>query len=442
MRDLLDKLNAILSEEKTHISPSGVKTTMDSSDDDYEINYGKNGLVAKYRKSQGLDVETGSKKVEETFQLGDEFGISFNEDFEIASHIVGFLEDGIVIELDDQAINMLESQGLSFLDGQLEESKKKTLRNSNPCWKGYHPVGTKKKGGRTVPNCVPEAANPAQQAAIAINMKKHHKKPKHEDIEEAQFNSKQEVIAHFVKQGKSAASGAAAWERGWRGHTPKKKEVKPYDPEKYKHVRLPYKDESIENEDIKTAKAFPLQYAQGLYAEPTEEGVILYGEDIEIDGEPGERPTSWFDFTVNLTTGEKEVTGDRTNTDSGDSMFDYIDMDDVESYIDEIVAEWTEQYGRTWGEIDPEEGEIAAMPEAMYHGKNVPLGKKLPGDVKKSKVYVRDPKTGNVKKVNFGDKKMRIKKSNPARRKSFRARHHCANPGPRTKARYWSCRSW
>ena len=80
--------------------------------------------------------------------------------------------------------------------------------------------------------------------------------------------------------------------------------------------------------------------------------------------------------------------------------------------------------------------------EAKYHGKEVPLGKKMAGDVKKSKVYVRDPSTGNIKKVNFGDKNMRIKKSNPKRRKSFRARHHCENPGPRTKARYWSCRSW
>lgn len=80
--------------------------------------------------------------------------------------------------------------------------------------------------------------------------------------------------------------------------------------------------------------------------------------------------------------------------------------------------------------------------EAEYQGRNVSLGKPMQGDVKKFKVYVRDPKTGNVKKVNFGDKKMRIKKSNPARRKSFRARHNCANPGPRTKARYWSCRKW
>tara|TARA_B000000557_G_scaffold251563_1_gene238949 strand:- start:88 stop:357 length:270 start_codon:yes stop_codon:yes gene_type:complete len=80
--------------------------------------------------------------------------------------------------------------------------------------------------------------------------------------------------------------------------------------------------------------------------------------------------------------------------------------------------------------------------EAEYQGRDVPLGKKMKGDVKKSKVYVKDPSTGNVKKVEFGDPNMRIKKSNPARRKSFRARHNCENPGPRTKARYWSCKAW
>lgn len=85
--------------------------------------------------------------------------------------------------------------------------------------------------------------------------------------------------------------------------------------------------------------------------------------------------------------------------------------------------------------------EDANLEEAKYHGKEVPLGKRLPGDVKKSKVYVRKP-NGKIVKVNFGDKKMRIKKSNPKRRKSFRARHNCKNPGPRWKARYWSCRAW
>lgn len=79
--------------------------------------------------------------------------------------------------------------------------------------------------------------------------------------------------------------------------------------------------------------------------------------------------------------------------------------------------------------------------EAKYQGREVKLGKPMAGDVKKSKVYVRGPK-GNVVKVNFGDKNMRIKKSIPGRRKSFRARHNCDNPGPRWKARYWSCRAW
>ena len=80
--------------------------------------------------------------------------------------------------------------------------------------------------------------------------------------------------------------------------------------------------------------------------------------------------------------------------------------------------------------------------EAEYQGRKVTLNKPMQGDVKKFKVYVKDPKTGNVKKVNFGDPNMRIKKSNPARRKSFRARHNCDNPGPKTKARYWSCKKW
>ena len=81
------------------------------------------------------------------------------------------------------------------------------------------------------------------------------------------------------------------------------------------------------------------------------------------------------------------------------------------------------------------------MDEAKYQGREVPLGKPMAGDVKKSKVYVKKP-NGKVVKVNFGDKKMKIKKSNPKRRKSFRARHNCKNPGPRWKARYWSCRAW
>jgi hypothetical protein len=82
------------------------------------------------------------------------------------------------------------------------------------------------------------------------------------------------------------------------------------------------------------------------------------------------------------------------------------------------------------------------LEEAEYQGRKVSIGKPMRGDVKKFKVFVKDPSTGNVKKVNFGDPNMRIKKSNPARRKSFRARHKCATAKDRTSARYWSCRKW
>ena len=86
--------------------------------------------------------------------------------------------------------------------------------------------------------------------------------------------------------------------------------------------------------------------------------------------------------------------------------------------------------------------EAEQLDEAEYQGRQVQLGKPSAGDVKKYKVYVRDPQTGNIKKVNFGDKKLSIKRDDPKRRKNFRARHRCATAKDRTSARYWSCRMW
>jgi len=78
-----------------------------------------------------------------------------------------------------------------------------------------------------------------------------------------------------------------------------------------------------------------------------------------------------------------------------------------------------------------------------YQGRKVTLNKPFltPDGPKKRSVYVKNDR-GNVVKVNFGDPNMRIKKNDPARRKSFRARHNCDNPGPKWKARYWSCKAW
>ena len=127
---------------------------------------------------------------------------------------------------------------------------------------------------------------------------------------------------------------------------------------------------------------------------------------------------------------------------------------DVESYFRSLFRVYSNKdSGQTQSDgnqvLDNIKSKIGAgVNEAEYQGRKVKLNKPMQGDVKKSKVYVKNEK-GNVVKVNFGHggssakgKTMSIKKNNPARRKSFRARHNCSSPGPKHKARYWSCKAW
>ena len=243
MRDLLSKLNSLISEtglrdqEDLQAKRKALQDLQldPVASEDPEI---KQAIIQRKADLEKEAKSKGFTEDEDLYQIGDDFGISFNEDFEIGTEIIDILEDGVLVNLDETALEFLSQQGFTFEEVQLDEEKQKGV-DGKACWKGYKRMGTKQKGGKTVDNCV-----------------------KMEDLDEAE-----------------------------------------------------------------------------------------------------------------------------------------------------------------------------------YQGRNVPLGKPMAGDVKKSKVYVKGPK-GNVVKVNFGDKKMRIKKSNPSRRKSFRARHNCANPGPRHKARYWSCRAW
>ena len=118
----------------------------------------------------------------------------------------------------------------------------------------------------------------------------------------------------------------------------------------------------------------------------------------------------------------------------------------VPNCVKEIIEIFYEENGEGHG-YTLEHIKDLSLNEAEYQGRKVKLGKIMQGDTKKFKVYVKNPK-GNVVKVNFGQGgkakggTMRIRKSNPKARKSFRARHNCDNPGPKTKARYWSCYQW
>jgi hypothetical protein len=120
-------------------------------------------------------------------------------------------------------------------------------------------------------------------------------------------------------------------------------------------------------------------------------------------------------------------------------------IEDVHDGLMASNCSWDDEWNEfVWeveaSEIFDEDGKVIA---AEKGGRKVTLNKpfRTPDGPKKFSVYVKNDK-GNVVKVNFGDPNMKIKKNIPERRKSFRARHNCDNPGPKYKARYWACKSW
>jgi hypothetical protein len=337
-----------------------------------------------------------------TFEVGDAFGISFSEDHEIATEIVGFVEDGIVIELDDTALGMLEEQGVLFLEGELVNEEKQKGVDGKVCWKGYKRMGTKMKGGKRVDNCV--------------KMEDHGPEDPDADYNQGEYDREGDMAKDQLRTVNDAAK------------------------ELYSIIQA---DENLpEWVQAKITKAMDYIDTARDYMKSNK-----YAEDAQYEGLDDKASAKMYDWLMYHGSGLAD-SHDPNNEMRGYKLMNLaMDLDqgkksfkDIENWIYDNVeqgnwlrAEYIKNFARN--KIDK------PMDEAKYQGKEVPLGKKLPGDVKKSKVYVRKP-NGKVVKVNFGDKKMRIKKSNPARRKSFRARHNCKNPGPRWKARYWSCRSW
>jgi hypothetical protein len=370
MRDLISKLDAIISETALNTNdPQGDYDAKSKALQDLQMDPNvaddpelSNAVI---QRKAALEKEAKSLGIkEDLFQIGDDFGISFSKDHEIATEITDILEDGIVIDLDDAALEMLAAQGAVFLEGELVEEKQKGV-DGKACWKGYKRMGTKQKGGKTVDNCVKMGEDLEESGLQYYTGKKKYGK---------------DGMAALAQAGRD---GASEEELGRIKDKFKKEDHGPEDPDA-EHNRGEYDREGdMAKDDLRTIA----DAAQELYS-------ILDAD---------ENLPEWVQLKI-----IKAV-------DYLDTARDYMKANKYAEDID--------------------------MGEAKYRGKEVPLGKKLPGDVKKSKVYVRKP-NGNIVKVNFGDKKMRIKKSNPKRRKSFRARHNCKNPGPRWKARYWSCRSW
>ena len=234
--------------------------------------------------------------------------------------------------------------------------------------------------GKRYPNCVKkesagetdEASSPAQQAAIAINMKKKGIKPKNESLYEEE-------------------------------------------------------EENVFEEHMHTLDHIANHFNRNTTEEELDEMI------------------SEIEYEV-----ESAIKGEELSDDELDELTDYAYflVDELE-YEFKLGMDLNETlYKDEYGSVQSIDYNKEFINEAEYQGRKVQLGKIMQGDVKKSKVYVKNDK-GKVVKVNFGfggksahGKRMTIKKNNPARRKSFRARMNCDNPGPRWKPRYWACRTW
>ena len=377
MRDLISKLDAIVSETalKDQDDLKAKRRALDDLESDPTASKDPEISAAIDQRRADLEQEAKAKGFSESFEIGDAFGISFSEDHEIATEIVDILEDGIVIELDDTAIDMLTNEGLVFLEGEVVNEEKQKGVDGKACWKGYKRMGTKQKGGKTVDNCV--------------KMEDHGPENPDAPVNYGEYDREGDMAKDDLRTIDDAAE------------------------ELYSILRA---DDNLP-EWVQSTITKAVDYIDTARD-------YMNAQNYEEDVEEGAMPASVIRIKEKI----------RLMSDA-----------EKKEYFKGKTQEQLQQMARRhgYGENSNVYAKYAteSVAEAKYQGREVPLGKKMAGDVKKSKVYVRKP-NGNIVKVNFGDKKMRIKKSNPARRKSFRARHNCANPGPRHKARYWSCRSW
>lgn len=313
-------------------------------------------------------------------------------------------------EEDLQELSVYESKMNNlFLDkpkknNMFQEGSNDILDETKPCWKGYKQVGMKEKNGREVPNCVPIDEN--HELTVSNESSNNYMfwqnlKGIHDDATEILGMDQQQVDA-LIADGHQWA---------------------------VEHV-ITSKDDVEEVYHFVEAAVEGTEIHEG---EHESNNYMFWSSLKTIQHASGELLQMDYD------------TVDALLSDGHGWALDHIatSADDMEE-VYHFLANTLDAYdGDTEGGYEDEYGNVedVNINEAEYHGKKVSLGKPTKGDVKKFKVFVKNKK-GKVVKVNFGDPNMEIKRDNPKRRKSFRARHKCAQAKDRTTPKYWSCKMW
>ena len=371
----------------------------------------------------------------ESIELHDSFDIELNEHFVIETGIIGFTEDGIIIEADETLLGLFEVNNI-ICEDETYDQKEEEVAEDEQSGKQYQPMDRykhlvdrakgdwkwKREDGSPV---TPEDLETIKKTKrdMLNQMQSDEVSPK-----DAEVDKDENVFTKFMNLFKENAE-----EETTQSKPDTNKKDKPSD--NYIDTK-PATDTNIDTSkliDKEPLKAKPLKgdpkdyMAKEGYEDETMMSVYQDHKTTQKDGKVSSDFSS-KSFSRNPKTG----TGS------------YLMSRDKDG---EVTQDFQQNVSKPWMDYTEKGGQApmaqfrAKVNEAEYQGRKVPLGKPMAGDVAKSKVYVKKP-NGKIVKVNFGDKNMKIKKSNPKRRKSFRARHRCENPGPRWKARYWSCRAW
>ena len=333
-----------------------------------------------------------SEDRDDVINLHDSVDIELSEDFVIETGVVGFTKDGVIIHLDEDAMEMLDLNGILLESEEAEEAIDESFVNEDAV--------------SSFKNKLSSSGDPFEMIYDAIS-----------------GNYGDEIRAAMQEMYDDVVN-----DNGYRLHP---------DDDFEKIIEIVVDQLVDDSADYKLDEISDIKRLAG--QEEVDEGLgkALLGGAALIAALTGVNKMQADHMMKTEPQLIKLAQMHQEAVKQGDEYKARELEDRIEKTMDHISVTGRPVMGPDGKPIVPGE----PIGEAEYQGRNVPLGKPMQGDVKKSKVYVKKP-NGKVVKVNFGDKNMTIKKNNPGRRKSFRARHNCDNPGPRWKARYWSCRAW
>lgn len=326
-------------------------------------------------------------------EAGDSFSFQINESETVDTGVVELLEDGIIVQGDDILLDILAKNGAKIYEADLETPGGKDLNDPSSVLSMKDTEDSESEG-----------PDMGKVFSVLDNMMEDENLTE----ESTELRDKEDLVAKLTTLKQLMTQGDV-------------------DPETRQEVKRRYIELMKQAHERGFIDRPGTDFGQTGFPDYEEKDAPYSGRDGKTFVEEIDRLLE----LSNLAEGNEKEKGSDKPVDPKDLVVPLSDVPDKK-------RRGHKQYdpNRDFPRVFKKE-----IDEAKYRGREVPLGKPMQGDVKKKKVYVKKP-NGNVVKVEFGDKKMRIKKSNPKRRKSFRARHNCDNPGPRWKARYWSCRAW